>query len=223
MRQLDDPRNVRLLLDFPARRAEEVLRTDRGRRRDAVAMQIALAVEILLMAPMRASNLAGLHLERHIQRTRTGKDGTVHIVIPGHEVKNGQDLEFPLPPETVLLLDLYLRDFHPRLSDTPSPWLFPGRKNGMPKAVMTLGEQVKAHVFKATGLRREPASVPAYDGQAVSGSETPVNTRSSADISDTATWRRPPGSMPARRGPPASRHFDDEILKLRRSLAARGT
>ena len=222
LRQLDDPRNVRLLLDFPARQAEEVLRNDRGRRRDTVAVQIALAVEILLMAPMRAANLAGLNIERHIQRTRAGKDGVVHIVIPGHEVKNEEDLEFPLPPETVRLLDLYLRDFHPRLSDAPSPWLFPGGKDGEPKTVNTLGEQIKAHVFKATGLhvnlhlfRHMTAKL--YLDQNPGGYE--VVRRHLGHRSMETTTRFYAGME----GAAASRHFDDEILKLRRSLATRGT
>ena len=204
-----------MLLDFPARRAEEGLRSDRGRRRDAVAVQIALAVQILLKAPMRAANLASLDIERHIQRTRSGKDGVVHVVIPGHEVKNGEHLEFILRPETVRLLDLYLREFHPSLSDTPSPWLFPGGKGGGPKTVNTLGEQIKAHVFKATGLhvnlhlfRHIAAKL--YLDQKPGGYE--VCRRILGHRSMDTTTRFYAGMETAA----ANRHFDDEILKLHR-------
>ena len=113
LRQFDDPKNVYLLLDFPTREVERALAADQGRRLDAVRVQVALAVALLLMMPVRASNLVGLHLDRHIQRTRAGNKGIVHIVIPGHEVKNGRDLEYELPGETVRLLDLYLRVFRP--------------------------------------------------------------------------------------------------------------
>jgi site-specific recombinase XerD len=153
LRQFDDPKNTCLLLDFPFGQVNRVLNDDRGRRRDAVQVQIALAVALLLMMPVRASNLVGLHLDRHVQRTRSGKKGVVHVVIPGHEVKNEEDLEFELPKEVVQLLDLYLRDYHPRLTDDSSPWLFPGGIEGEHKTVMTLGEQIKAQVFKATGLQ----------------------------------------------------------------------
>jgi integrase len=222
LRQLDDPKNVRLLLDFPARQTEEAIRNDQDRRRDAVHVQIALAVEILLMAPMRASNLAGIHIERHIQRTRSGTNGAVHIVIPGHEVKNEQDLEFPLPPETVRLLDLYLRDFHPRLSDAPSPWLFPGRKDGEPKAVMTLGEQIKAHVFKATGLRVNlhlfrHIAAKLYLDRNPGGYEVVRRHLGHRSMETTTKF------YAGMEGAAASRHFDDEILKLRRSLTVRRT
>ena len=146
----------------------------------------------------------------------------VHIVIPGHEVKNEQDLEFPLPSETVRLLDLYLRDFHPRLSDSPSPWLFPGRKNGLPKAVMTLGEQVKAHVFKATGLRVNlhlfrHMTAKLYLDQNPGEYEVVRRHLGHCDMATTTRF------YAGTEGAAASRHFDDEILKLRRSLAARGT
>ncbi len=219
LRQLDDPRNVRLLLDFPARQAEAVLRTDQGRRRDAVAVQVALAVEILLMAPMRASNLAGLHIEHHIQRSRAGKDGVVHIVIPGHEVKNEQDLEFPLPPETVRLLDLYLRDFHPRLSGAPSSWLFPGGKDGEHKTINCLGEQIKAHVFEATGLRVNlhlfrHIAAKLYLDRNPGGYEVVRRHLGHRSMETTTKF------YAGMEGAAASRHFDDEILKLRRSLVA---
>ena len=152
LRQFDDQKNVRLLLDFPYQEVERAIKADKGRRLDAVRVQIALAVGILTMMPVRAANLVGLHLDRHIQRTRAGKNGVVHIVIPGHEVKNGEDLEFELPGEVVELLDLYLRNFRPRLTDDDNRWLFPGREPGSHKAIMTMGEQVRVRVFEGTGL-----------------------------------------------------------------------
>ena len=216
LRQFDDPKNVGLLLDFPARRVEEILHHDRGLRRDAVAVQIALAVEILLMAPMRASNLVNLNIERHIQRTRAGKNGVVHIVIPAEEVKNNEAIEFALPPETARLLDLYLRDYHPRLTDGPCPWLFPG-KGKKPKSRELLGDQVSKHVFKATGLhvnlhlfRHVAAKL--YLDRNPGGYE--VCRRILGHRSVETTTRFYAGTETAA----ASRHFDDEILKLRRSL-----
>ena len=215
LRQFDDLKNVRLLLDFPRRRLNQVLASDRGRRLDAVAVQIALAVELLLMMPVRAENLVNLNLDRHIQRSRAGKNGVVHVVIPGTEVKNDEDLEFELPEDTVELLDLYLSAYHPRLTGGSSPWLFPGA-NG-PKTVNTLGEQIKAHVFNATGLEinlhlfrhiaaklhldRNPG---AYE----------VVRRVLGHRSIDTTPRFYAGLETAAAG----RHFDQEILKLRNEL-----
>ena len=216
LRPFDDPRNVRLLLDFPARQVETVLRNKRVRRNDAIAVQIALAVEILLMAPMRANNLANLHIERHIQRTRAAS-GTVHIVIPGEETKNGDPLEYPLPPESVKLLDLYLQDFRPMLCSGVNPWLFPGAGDDAPKSAHTLGIQIKASVFKATGLEvnthlfRHIAAKLYLDQNP---GQYEIVRRHLGHRSMNSTVRFYAGMETAS----ASRHFDDEILKLRDSL-----
>jgi len=152
LRQFNDERNVALLLGYPARIATEVARRNDIRRRDAIDLQIALAVEILTMAPIRAANLVGIEVNRHIVRSRQGQKGIVHLVIPGTETKNGEPLEFELPAETVRLLDLYLERFHPTLTETSSRYLFPGATDG-PKGRELLGDQISKRVFKATGLK----------------------------------------------------------------------
>jgi len=217
LRQFDDPRNVRLLLDFPYREVEQAIKADQGRRCDSVRVQIALAVGLLLMMPVRAANLVGLHLDCHIQRSRSGKKGIVHIVIPGHEVKNGEDLEFELPAEIVRLLDLYLKDFRPRLTGVDNPWLFPGRVSDQHKAIITLGEQVKAQVFKTTGLhvnlhlfRHMAAKL--YLDRMPGGYE--VVRRLLGHRSSETTIRFYAGME----GKSASRHYDDVILQLHQDL-----
>jgi integrase len=216
LRQFDDPKNVKLLLDFPIRVFEKIKRTDQGRRQDAVMMQIALAVELLLMSPMRAENLVALNIQRHLQRSRAGKAGVVHLVIPGDEVKNGEPLEFTLPLAAVKLLDLYLRDYHPRLAGPGSPWLFPGM-NGRPKTRELFGDQVSKHVYKATGLRVNlhlfrHIAAKLYLDRNPGGYE--VCRRILGHRSMETTTRFYAGMETAA----ASRHFDEEILKLRHSL-----
>ena len=217
LRQFNDTNNIRLLLNFPMLEVEASIKADQGRRLDAVRVQVALAVAILLMMPVRAANLVGLHLDRHLQRTRAGKKGVVHIVIPGHEVKNGEELEFELPAELVRLLDLYLRDFHPRLTDEPSHWLFPGREPGQHKAIMTLGQQVTRQVFKTTGLRVNlhlfrHISAKLYLDRVPGGYE--VVRRLLGHRTSETTIRFYAGME----SKSASRHYDDVILQLRNDL-----
>lgn len=217
LRQLDDLKNVRLLLDFPFREVERAIKADQGRRRDAVYVQIALAVGLLLMMPVRAANLVGLHLDSHIQRSRSGKNGVVHIVIRGFEVKNGEDLEFEIPAEIVRLLDLYLKDFRPRLTNHENRWLFPGRNPDSHKAIMTMGEQVRARVFKSTGLRVNlhlfrHIGAKLYLDQNPGGYE--VVRRLLGHRSSETTIRFYAGME----GKSASRHYDDVILQLRQDL-----
>ena len=60
LRQFDDPANVDALLSLPRRVLRQVQREDRGLRRDALRVMLALGVEVLIVAPMRVNNLAGI-------------------------------------------------------------------------------------------------------------------------------------------------------------------
>lgn len=70
LRLLDDPLNRALLITFPQRQLDEARRQAGGLRSTAVKVRSALAVEVLLMIPIRASNLAAISLERHLQWSR---------------------------------------------------------------------------------------------------------------------------------------------------------
>ena len=211
----DDPRNVLLLLELSLRTVKQVLREDRGLEHDARLVQWALAVEILLMAPVRLKNLAGIHIERHIQRSRaTG--GEVHLVIPGEEVKNGEPLDYPLPKDTVWLLELYLKNFRPRLCSPTNPWLFPGRSEDAPKSGHTLSIQLKRFVFEGTGLEVNPhlfrhIAAKIYLDQNPGQYE---NVRRHLGHRSMETTIKAYAGMETAA---ASRHFDDTILKLRGS------
>lgn len=150
LRQFDDDGNKWLLLNLPAKLAAEAASRPVDDTRAAVTMQIALAIEILLMAPMRSHNLIDLRLGRHVIRPG-GPAGPVHLVVPGTETKAGEEVEYPLPAETQAVLDLYLRAYRPRLCRDDDPWLFP-KTGGGRKAQATLSQQIKETILKKTGL-----------------------------------------------------------------------
>jgi integrase len=151
LRPLDNPVRRADLLNFPQRVVDNVRRQASGTRSEALRVQIAVAVEILLMTAIRRANLATLTLDRHLRWTRSLGGDTVHIVLGAHEVKNGQDLAFELPPASARLLDTYLREYRPRLTGPDNRYLFPGRDTGH-KALHRLSGQISAHVHKETGL-----------------------------------------------------------------------
>jgi integrase len=151
LRPFDDERHVAALLQLPSDLLRTARREDNGRKA-ALLVQIALVIELLLMAPIRRRNLVGLNLERHISWTRSGRAGVAHLVIPGEEVKNGEPLEMELPAESSSLLRLYLNDYRPRLLAGPSPWLLPGRTRHAPKAADVLANQVSETVRERIGL-----------------------------------------------------------------------
>ncbi len=152
LRQFDDPDNVQKLVRLPEKLVQAVVHSKAPSRAEALLLQSALAVEVLLMLPIRRANLAGLNLERHFARSRRG---VVHLVIPGHEVKNGTGIEAILPPQTVQLLDLYIARYRPLLLTEASPWLFPGVGN-RPKSRERLGLQIGACVKRHCGLLVNP-------------------------------------------------------------------
>ncbi|MGH6975901.1 MAG: tyrosine-type recombinase/integrase [Stellaceae bacterium] len=97
-------------------------------RRAGYHVQMAVAIEVLLNAPMRVGNLAALETERHFVKGTAGPRAETHIMIPKQEVKNEEDIDFPLSPELIRLIALYNEKYRPVLaSGKPSKYLFPTR------------------------------------------------------------------------------------------------
>jgi hypothetical protein len=151
LRMFDDPVNVERLVNLPERMMRSVARLSDPGYNDAIVAQTALAITIELAAPLRAKNLAGLRLDRHLIRSRPGPGAIIHLVIPAGEVKNKNPLEFELPSDVVGLLELYLKKFQPLLVTDGSSYLFPARQGGA-KTPAQLAEQIKRAVKIGTGL-----------------------------------------------------------------------
>jgi len=123
-------------------------------REGASRIQLALAIGILLVAPMRMKNLAALHLGRHVIRTRPG--AVRHIVIPAEEVKNRTPLSFEIPDYLGELLDFYLARCRPILSEDANGYLFPAPRRGGAKTPGDLGKQIKRMIARETGIILNP-------------------------------------------------------------------
>ena len=152
LRQFDDPASVRALLCLPEKLVTAATRAGPPTRELALQVQSAVAIEILLMLPLRLKNLTELDLERHLVRSR---GGVLHLSISGVEVKNGVDIEAMLPASTARLIDLYLRSYRPLLLSGPSTALFPGA-GGRPKTRGGLGVQIGRSVREGCGLLVNP-------------------------------------------------------------------
>jgi integrase len=151
LRPFDDEANVRALVALPDRLVMRANRFDRGRRKEALQVQFALAIAILLVAPLRIANLTGLRIDKHVIRSRPGAQGVVHLVIPGTETKTGAPEEIPLPPPVVRILDLYLARYRSRLVEAPSPWLFPN-PDGECRSSECFARQIVRVIRIETGL-----------------------------------------------------------------------
>lgn len=133
LRQFEDPGTLHRLLDLPGNLLADIRRGRTTGEQAAVQAQLAVAVELLLMAPIRMANLTALRLGHEV--VRPGNRGTGYrLVIDAADTKNAEPLEFALPAELSEMIDLYLHDFQPQLAAPENPHLFPARGGRGPKA-----------------------------------------------------------------------------------------
>ncbi len=185
-------------------------------RRDRAAglMITAVAIEMLLMCPIRISNLAALDLKRHIRRQHSGRYTTTHIYIPANETKNSVEIHFELPRDAARMLDEYIDEFRPDLPGAAaSSILFPGRSGNFraPKQFWSmiskagrryLGVDINPHLFRHLAAKL-------YLDEHPGGYEVVRRTLGHTSMDTTA--RSYAGQETGR----SIRHYDRTILKLR--------
>ena len=131
LRQFDDAENPRRLIDLPEAILRALPRSRPPSYAEAIKVQSALAVGILLAAPMRIKNLASLQLGRHVVRSRPG--GARHIVVPAAEVKNRMPLAFEVSDGLGELVDAYLTRCRPILIEDLEDLCFQRASGGAKK------------------------------------------------------------------------------------------
>ena len=158
VRRFQDRELLTALLNLP-----DTLRKQANSGRSSPArrlqkMQIALAIEILLAAPMRMQNLATLELGRSLQWP-SGRNGPAYVVLRRDETKNEVPLEYPLPEHCLELLREYLDRFRSYATVKDREWLFlrldgsrvpdSALRDGITKAVAReLGIAMTPHQFR---------------------------------------------------------------------------
>jgi integrase len=224
--QFDAPRNRDGILLLPQKLHRTAvsgrLSGHFSRQRAAALMMTAVSVELLLMCPMRVSNLASLDLKTHIRRSHTGRMITTHIYIPANETKNEADIHFELPNSTAQMLEEYIEQFRPDLPGAAnSSLLFPGRNGGRKRSgqfwlmITTAGRQyigveINPHLFRHLAAKL-------YLDEHPGGYE--VVRRTLAHNSMDTTSKFYAGQETGR----SIRHYDQTILKLRDDASGRPT
>jgi integrase len=151
LRPLDDPAIVQRFLALPQTIRDSVEKDRRPARLKAIAAQMAAAIAILQFAPIRLGNLVALDMRRHLIE----RNGRVYLVIAGHEVKNGEPVDFELPASAVDVIKWYVLRYRPHLLRGRTDALFPGEGDG-PKSIGALGTQISREVFNRVGLKFHP-------------------------------------------------------------------
>ena len=152
LRQFADRANIEKLLMLPNRIHQRLRRRGQYTKADARLMQVAVALELLLMRPIRRSNLVALRLGEHVLRV----GGRTVIVLDEAEVKNRVDHDYAIPAESARLLDFYVRHLLPLFGDNPMGFLFPGEVPGQPKSAEQFGRFFTQTIRAETGIEVYP-------------------------------------------------------------------
>jgi integrase len=114
--------------------------------------QLAVAIAILSVFPVRLGNLGAIRIGENL--IRPGGPGTSYwLVFSRHDVKNRIRLESVFDADLTELIDDYVQNhLHVLLRGSNEPWLFPGMTGGH-KGLATLSSQITKRIQKATGLR----------------------------------------------------------------------
>jgi hypothetical protein len=120
--------------------------------RAAVLAQIAVAVAILTIAPIRLGNLASIRLGENLIKPG-GPQSNYFLAFNKYDVKNRVPLQFKLDEVVTAIINEYVHDFRPTLMrGTNADWLFPG-EGGEHKEKISFSTQIVERVEKSTGLR----------------------------------------------------------------------
>jgi len=125
---------------------------DHAPTKAAVSAQLAVAIAILVVAPIRLRNLIGIELGKNLIKPG-GLNGPYWLTFPQYDVKNRVDLNFRFDQPLTDLIDEYVNEFRPLLlRGANTNWLFPG-EFGQPKHKLHFSKQITVRIQKTTGLR----------------------------------------------------------------------
>ena len=127
--------------------------------RAAVTAQLAIAILILIRAPVRMQNLASIRIG--INLIRPGGPGAPYmLVFPDYDVKNGVPLEFAFDEATTALIDEYIYQHRPHLMQGFNhDWLFAGAGRGAQRHQDPIGTDLGA-ALEGTRAGDNATSVP---------------------------------------------------------------
>jgi len=141
------------VVNLPFRMMAEARRNRvRAPVQSAVKAQIAVAIAILTIVPVRIKNLTEIRLGLNLSKPG-GPGSDYWLNFPDYDVKNRMKLEYALDEYITPLIDEYIHDFWPTLlRGRNEDYLFPGMRSGA-KGKVSFSGQITKRVLKLTGLR----------------------------------------------------------------------
>jgi hypothetical protein len=153
IRQVQTPGVWNRVLKLPqTMMATARLHRENAPSRAAVTAQLAVAIAIESVAPVRLANLTAIRLGFNLIKPG-GPNSNYRLLFPDYDTKNRVKLDFPLPRYVTDLIDDYVHEHRPvLLRGRNEDWLFPGQRSGA-KGKIAFSGQIKDRIYEATGLR----------------------------------------------------------------------
>jgi integrase len=152
LRTLDDPRLLIALLQLPDRMWHAARRTKS--HRSFVDLQTALAIDILIHAPVRMQNLSTLQFDVHLHWPQ-GRRKPALITLGPHETKNKAEHNAELPAALADRLQLYRTEIAPAMIGRTPDTIFL-TKAGKTRAQSAIANAIFKAILRHLGFKMTP-------------------------------------------------------------------
>ena len=154
LRQFDDPKALRRLVQLPEQLWSEVKRDSKPSLRTLAKAHAALAIAVLTYIPLRVQNLSDLAFDTHLfLRAGTGSISTLEL--SNGEVKNKRDLAFDIPHAVAKILLEYRDRIAPRIIGHRPARLFV-KVDGTPKGARSVARLIAFYAKRRAGIVVSP-------------------------------------------------------------------
>jgi integrase len=144
------------VIALPSKLMAEALKVhNRSPIKAAHLAELAVAIRLLIVAPVRMANLMSTSFDKHLIRPG-GPKTSWQLVYPLNETKNYVLLEFPLDRYSSELIDTYAETFRPILMNgRRHDFLFPGETHDH-KCPKSMADRIIRTMFKYLGITITP-------------------------------------------------------------------
>jgi integrase len=140
------------VVSLPFAMMEEARRQRHRPIRAAVIAQLAVAIAIEAVAPVRLGNLTSIRLGANLIKP-DGPNSNYWLHFAPEDVKNTVRLQFVFKKYLTELIDEYVKDFWPTLlRGRKEDYLFPGLRDGA-KGKVSFSGQISKRIYKAAGVK----------------------------------------------------------------------
>jgi Phage integrase family len=154
LRRFDDPRLLSALIGLPDRMWHAARRKLATSRWPFIDLQSALAIDVLLHAPLRMQNLASLTFDANLHWSQ-GRRKPALVTIRGDETKNDVPLEFEIPTVLADRLQAYRNEIAPAVIGERPNAVFV-TFTGKPRTAAAIKVAIERTVLRYLGVKITP-------------------------------------------------------------------